>query len=450
MRMFLAVLVCRFIHFMGGLFGRGSSLPGLVALKIYPSVLAHVKFPPAVVAVTGSNGKTSTVEMTAHVLKSVGKKVIYNREGSNQIAGAASLILSSCTLTGKVKGDVVLLETDERYAKHIFKYFSPTHYVITNLLRDQLTRNGHPEWVYDSILPSIPRGTTLVLNADDPLVSCFADAADKTVWFGMDRQPFSTEEHIGVYDDGKYCPKCKAPMEYEYYHFNHIGSYRCTGCGHKKAATDFTVTAADLEKAEIVINGEYNIKLAFSGIYNIYNILACFAVCSLIGVSGGDVAQNIGSYVLTNGRIQRYRLGVNEGMFLISKHENSVSYDSSLKYIAQSGADCAVIVIVDSVSRRYETGETSWLWDIDFELLNCDSVKRIYLSGKHAEELAVRLSFTDIPADRITVIPDIEKMTEAAGAEKYGMLYTVTCFSDKDKFLSKTEPLENVCGGVDR
>ncbi len=439
MRMFFAVLLCRLLRFIGTMFGRGSSLPGLAALKIYPNVLAKVKYPPAVIAVTGSNGKTSTVEMAAHVLSSLGKKVIYNREGSNQTAGAASLILSNCTLTGRVKGDVILLETDERYAKHIFKYFSPTHFVITNLLRDQLTRNGHPEWVYASILPAIPKDTVLVLNADDPLVSMFSSAADKTVWFGMDKQPFSTKENTGVYDDGKYCPRCKSPMEYEYRHFNHIGSYRCTSCGHKKADTDYTVTNADLKNAIMTVNGKYDIKLSFSSIYNIYNILACFAVCSLAGANESAIAENISSYSLTNGRILRFTLGESEGVFLIAKHENSVSYDSALRYIADSGEKCAVMIIVDSVSRRYQTGETSWLWDVNFSLLKSENIEHIYLSGKHADDLSVRFSYTDIDPALISVIPDIDEMTQTAGHAGHDMLYAVTCFSDKDKFLKNTE-----------
>ena len=41
---------------------------------------------------------------------------LYNAEGSNQIEGVATLILCGSTLGGKVRGDVLLLESDERYA----------------------------------------------------------------------------------------------------------------------------------------------------------------------------------------------------------------------------------------------------------------------------------------------------------------------------------------------
>ena len=68
MRMFLAILACKVSKFFLGLIGRGSSLPGDIALKLCPDVLSRVKMPELVIAVTGSNGKTSTVEMIAQVL----------------------------------------------------------------------------------------------------------------------------------------------------------------------------------------------------------------------------------------------------------------------------------------------------------------------------------------------------------------------------------------------
>ena len=67
------------------------------------------------------------------------KKVAWNKEGSNQIEGVTTLVLNSSTLTGKVKADILLIESDERFARYTFKYIKPTHYVITNLYRDQLT-----------------------------------------------------------------------------------------------------------------------------------------------------------------------------------------------------------------------------------------------------------------------------------------------------------------------
>ncbi len=441
MKLFFVILICKLLKLIGGIVGRGSSLPGQIALKLYPDILSRLKLPKYIIAVTGSNGKTSTVEMIAAILQKNGKSVAYNKEGSNQIEGVTTLILGGCTLGGKMKSDILLIESDERYARYTFKYFAPTHYIMTNLYRDQLTRNGHPEWVYEALSHSIHDETQLILNADDPLISRFGAGRENTLWFGVDRLPTSVDHNDGIYNDGIYCPVCGGKMEYEYYHYNHIGSYHCEKCGFKRHKTDFTVTQADMEKGEIVINKDCKIPLAFTGMYNVYNILAAFAACSVVGLDGKAIAGSIGNYMLKNGRIVRFKLGRHDGTLLASKHENSVSYDQSLKYIASRREKCSVLVIVDAISRKYFTGETSWLWDINFEHLNCEHIENIYLSGTYVNDLALRFSFTDIPREKIKPVGDIRQCVDYISEHGDEKLYCVTCFSDKEKLLTKVEVL---------
>ena len=80
MKKLLAIVVCKLLRIVGKLMGKGSSLPGQFALKICPDILSRVKLPPYVIAVTGSNGKTSTVEMIAAILRKSGKTVVYNED----------------------------------------------------------------------------------------------------------------------------------------------------------------------------------------------------------------------------------------------------------------------------------------------------------------------------------------------------------------------------------
>lgn len=439
MRKFLAILVCKLGRAVGRMVGKGSSMPGQAALKICPDILRRVELPSHIIAVTGSNGKTSTVEMIAAILRKAGRTVVYNEEGSNQIEGVTTAVLTHCTFGGKMKADVLLIESDERYAAHSFRYFHPTEFVVTNLYRDQLTRNGHPEWVFDALVPAMHPDTTLILNADDPLSSCFAIGHEKVKWFGMDECSFSTKEPSGIYHDGTYCPVCKAPMEYDYYHYNQIGAYRCTNCDHKKPATDYTATALDLAGGVLTIDKTLTIHLAFRSIYNVYNILAAYAACRECGVDAETAGGVINNYILKNGRMVRFTLGAHHGTLLTSKHENSIAYDTNLRYIRASNTPCSVVVIVDAVSRKYFTSETSWLWDIDFGLLNCPHVQRILLCGRYANDLAVRFSFTDLPAEKLELHPDIP---EACGSLSSGGdedVFVVTCFSDRDKLLSLVE-----------
>ena len=69
MRKFLAIVACKVLRFVGKLVGKGSSLPGKYALKLCPDILRQVELPKHIIAVTGSNGKTSTVEMIAAILR---------------------------------------------------------------------------------------------------------------------------------------------------------------------------------------------------------------------------------------------------------------------------------------------------------------------------------------------------------------------------------------------
>ncbi|MBQ2583152.1 MAG: hypothetical protein II577_04555, partial [Erysipelotrichaceae bacterium] len=224
MRKLLAILLCKLGYRIGSLFGRGSSLPGKYALKICPDILSRIALPEYSIGVSGSNGKTSTVEMMREMFEKAGFSVACNREGSNQIEGVATVILNNCTLGGRFTKDVLLMEIDERYAKYIFKFFAPKYFVINNLYRDQMTRNGHPEYVLNDIRKAIPEGSTLVLNADDPLIASLGqEFGNETVYFGIEDNCYVSEKARSVYNDGYYCPVCKQKMAYDFHQFAHVG-----------------------------------------------------------------------------------------------------------------------------------------------------------------------------------------------------------------------------------
>lgn len=445
MRKIIAIILCKLLHFIGKLAGRGSSLPGKAALFVCRDVLGRVKLPERIIAVTGSNGKTSTVEMIAAVLKARGIKVIWNEEGANQIEGIVTLALSHASLGGRVRGEVFLIEVDERYAAEIFGYLCPTQLVVTNLCRDQLTRNRHPEKVYENILSAVRPQTELLLNADDPLSSCLARGRGRVKWFGVEKCSVSAKRPTGVYHDGAYCPVCKGPMEYDYVNYNHIGAYRCSKCGHARPRPDYLAEAVDLESGYLTTESGIRIRLTHRSIYHGYNVLAAWAVCCNAGVMEEAAAAVLGSYRLKGGRIQPFTLGGHRGMLLTSKHENSVAYDTNLHYIASSERDCVVLIIVDAVSRKYFTCETSWMWDIDFDQLNQLHVKKIILSGRYCKDLAECFSFTDL--HNWSVQPDICRAVAGIRTRGTEDVYALTCFSDKDKLLAHVER-EYVPGGV--
>ncbi len=437
MKKVFAIIVCKIIRVIGKLVGKGSSLPGQIALKIDSDILDKIKLPKYVIAVTGSNGKTSTVEMIKEVLEKSGLSVAYNGEGSNQIEGVTTFILDNCTLSGVVKKDVVLLESDERYARHTFKHFVPTHYVITNLYRDQMTRNGHPEWMFDIIKDSIHDGSLLILNCDDPLVNAFGDKT--SIYFGMDEFNGSTKINTSVYDDGVYCPKCKHKMTYDFYHYNHIGSYKCTNCGYKRNEPKYKISDVNLDAGYLVLDNKYKINLALKSIYNAYNILATYALSREVGIKPEIIVETLNNYILKNGRVVEFSIGDKLGTLLTSKHENSISYGQSLRVAANYKKDVTALVMVDAISRKYFTSETSWLWDIDFELLNSSNIKKIVITGRYASDIAQRFLYANIDFNKVYIQKDIPKAINYLKDNAIGHIFAITCFSDQHKLLNRVE-----------
>ena len=436
-RAFTALVVCKAVRGLAKLFGRGSSLPGKYALKICPDILGCLELPELSIAVTGSNGKTSTVEMIAHVLQSQGMKVAYNKEGSNQIEGVVTFLIGDATMSGKVKSDVILLETDERYSRKIFQYFHPKYFVINNLYRDQMTRNGHPEWIKSIIAEAIHDDMTLILNADDPLVSSLGKDREGTIYFGAGILPGDKFIYEGVYNDGKYCPICKKPMKYEYYHYNHIGKFKCPYCGFARHKIDHALSGTKEEngKAVVILDDKYEIPVFFTGIYHCYNILAAFTASVAMGIEPEKVAEALGGYILKSGRISDFTLGSTEGRLLLSKHENSVSYDRSIDVVVSDKRKKSVMIIVDAISRKYYTSDSSWLWDIDFEKFKDADIDKIILAGQYCDDLAIRFDLAGIDEEKLNVFETVNEAAEfCKGIDSF--LYVITCFSDKDKILS--------------
>jgi Zn ribbon nucleic-acid-binding protein len=253
----------------------------------------------------------------------------------------------------------------------------------------------------------------------------------------MNKNELSTAENTSRYNDGIYCPKCKGKLEYEFYHYNHIGSYKCSNCGHARKEPQYAVTKLNLDIGEMQLNSKYNIKMSLRSIYNAYNVLAAYAVTSMIGLKEDDIVRVLNNYIIKNDRIQKFNINGHEGMLLTSKHENSISYNQSLSYIVRENNPCTVIIIIDAVSRKYFTSETSWIWDIDFELLKSNAVKKIVLAGKYAYDLAIRFKHTEIDNNKIVLKNDLDEMMQEIKDNAEGNIYVVTCFSDRMKFMNR-------------
>lgn len=428
LKVFLSIMAAKLAHAVGKFIGKGTSKPGQIALKILPDVLNYIKLPKTVIAVTGSNGKSSTVNMIYHILKNNGLSIACNNKGSNQLEGVTTTVLTNASLRGKLKHDVLLIECDERYTKFIFKYVIPDYCVVTNLYRDQLTRNGHQEEVFDIIRKHIPSQTHLVLNADDILVSLLSEKTEKSSWYGVSAP--DTQTRVGnIYNDAVLCPSCKSRLTSD------NGNYLCESCGFHRHNPDCAITSLSLKDKKITIDGQYDISVMTGSLFSFYNTLAAFTVSKLLKLDSQKTAQLLSRYELENGRETRFSLNNREGTLLIAKHENSTAYNQCFQLVTSAEDDCDVMIIVDEISRKYFTSDTSWLWDIDFNLLCDKNVRQLILVGKYVNDLIVRLSYTDFPQEKIKHYEDINSAIEAMDDDRKEPVFVITCFSDQMKFL---------------
>ena len=113
-----------------------------------------------------------------------------------------------------------------------------------------------------------------------------------------------------------------------------------------------------------------------------------------------------------------------------------MSYDRSIDVVVKDKRKKSVMIIVDAISRKYYTSDSSWLWDINFEKLNDEGIDRIILAGQYCEDLAVRFDLAGVDSRKVQVFDTVQKAADYCRDNLDSFLYVITCFSDKEKILS--------------
>src|SRR5438445_9413201 len=164
--------------------GAGMTIPGKLLSKLDPGAIDRLaaRLPAGTAAVSATNGKTTTSAMAAEILRPR-FRLAHNHSGANLVSGVASTLLASGD------AELGLLEVDEGALPEVLRRVRPRAVCLGNLFRDQLDRYGELELVAErwrDAVASLPPGTTLVMNGDDPLVGDLATAHAPSLVFGLD------------------------------------------------------------------------------------------------------------------------------------------------------------------------------------------------------------------------------------------------------------------------
>ena len=418
----------------------GSVLPGAIACKFDKDILDKLEYPKYIIGVTGSSGKGSTTKLIANILQANGVKVVWNESGSNLYNAATTLLLNNSTLSGKVKADVLLLELDESYIKTVFNKKSLTHLVVTNITRDQPARNGHVDLIFDKIKNSIDEETTLILNADDPIVNRLKIDHPKVITYGIGDNDYTYKTPLSDTLDQCYCPVCGDKLIYNYYHYGHLGDYRCPGNDFSRSPVNYEATDLNLENKTMFINGN-PINLHKDIMFNAYAILAAYATLDKL-LSNEQITKGLNAskkeevFPTIDGR---------DIEMLDSKNENNLSFVQSIDYIVRSKGPKTVIMGFDNVSRRYEYNDLSWLYDIDYEkLANDEDITRIFCIGRFRYDVYARLIHAGINKKIITVVDDYKvNLIKELKNNSSGKIYSMVFLDMMDDILKSLSEVPN-------
>lgn len=425
----LSIIIGKIIIKIGKPIGRSSSLPGSIVLKLNKNIFNYFKLPKTVIAVTGSSGKGSTSSLIAHILSKNGYTVAHNKAGSNLTPGILTLLLEHANLNGNINKDILICEIDERYTNQIFKKINPNYVIITNITRDQPPRQGHFDIVYDAINSAITPTMHLILNGDDPYLQKFIiNKKNKVTYYGIDKNKYSYQINKFQNLNINYCPKCHKLLNYNYYNFENNGDYKCSNCDFKKPNIQFSATNINYETSEITINDKYKVELSSDILYSIYNTLAAFTTCSLLNIDQNKMCDIIKSENKNKKIFNIYNYKNRKVMVLNNKNENSSTFNQSLLYLSRFDDLKTVIIGWKEISRRYNFDDLSWLYDIDFELLNKMNIENIICVGIHRYDIAVRMKYSNIDESKIKIFENLLDATDYVKQNTKGNIYAVLNF----------------------
>jgi UDP-N-acetylmuramyl tripeptide synthase len=392
----------------------GTSLPGKLLLRLEPDAVGALarRLPNGNAVISATNGKTTTAAMVASILERGGHELVHNRAGANMAGGIAGTLLEAAGRRGTIAGDTGLFEIDEFWLDRLVPQLQPRALLLANLFRDQLDRYGELETIADrwSSVVADAQDTTLVLNADDPLVADLGRervGTERVVFFGVE-DPAMALAGMAHAADSKHCRRCGAPYRYDHVFLGHLGHYHCDACGATRPAPQVAaerVVLDGLRGAGVTMrlpSGVVDVRLPLPGLYNVYNALAAAALATALGAQPGDIVAGLEAVAAAFGRAETVRVGGHDLLLLLVK--NPAGANEVLRTLALDDGEHDLLAVLND--HTADGRDVSWIWDADFEAL-AGRLRRVTCSGTRAPEMALRLKYAGVPEDRLVVEPEL-------------------------------------------
>ena len=411
LRLRAAILIGNAVALASRLAGRGSgaSVRGQVLTRLVPDAFAQLLQGRRVLAVSGTNGKTTTTHLLAAAVReglgTDSDRLVTNADGANLHYGIAS------ALGQRLKADIAVLETDERVVSDMITHARPELLVLLNFSRDQLDRHQEIKSLGRSWRLALEAagetGPVIVANACDPLVVWSAGTAANVIW---------VETATVWHADGALCPACgtvlvRVPADGR-------DTWTCPGCELSQPLASYRV-----EDASIVLPDGARVQpdLQVPGAFNVSNAACALAAALAFGVPLDRALTGMRTVTAPAGRFATATIGGATARLLLAK--NPAGWAEALPLAASD----PVVLAIDSVAA--DGKDVSWLWDVDYEQL---AGRTVICTGPRAQDLAVRLSYAGVdheirpdlraalgegplPVDVIATYTPFQKLLKLAG-----------------------------------
>ena len=452
LRAIIAILLCKALRLVSRLLHRGgTAMPGRWALKLCPNLLELLAKDVKSVAITGTNGKTTSARMIEQAFSEKGLNYFANRSGANLISGITTEFVMNATLTGKPLKEYAVIECDEAAARKVFSQLKPRVVVVTNLFRDQLDRYGEVTHTLENIRVAMQGApeAVLCLNADCSLTASLADdLPNRVVYFGIDQGAAPSRPKPEI-SDATHCIRCKTEYEYDYISYGHLGGFRCPKCGYRRHKADFAVTditerRADGSTVVMDIQGTKRIvNVNLPAMYNIYNAVGAVTAAVEMGLDADTAVKALADFQCGFGRMEQFKLGKAGARMMLVK--NPAGCNQVIEFLENIKEKFILVVCLND--RGADGTDVSWIWDADFEGLTSlgSYLDRVIVSGDRAGDMRVRIKYAGIPDEHISMQRNYEELVRWIEKQELPVFIMPTYTA----MLELRQVVIKHCGGAD-
>ncbi|MDR1799897.1 MAG: DUF1727 domain-containing protein, partial [Bifidobacteriaceae bacterium] len=307
--------------------GRGQVVGGRVMLKVDPQLITRLAAGKQITLVSATNGKSTTTRMIAGALRSKGA-VAHNLTGANMGPGVVTALAANRT------APYAALEVDEAHLPAVAAQTGASQLVLMNLTRDQLDRGSEVKMLsrrWHDLAAQLDSMTTILANADDPMVVWAVKPAPNVTWVGCGQW---------WTDDAALCPECGSTLLRDQ-DGTGTAPWRCPACGLARPATTWSITP---DATSIVTPDGTTLTphLQLPGRVNVGNAAIAVAAAAQRGVEPAAAVAACEQVQDVDGRYITTTLEGHPVRLLLGK--NPASWAEMLGIVARSGARLCTVL----------------------------------------------------------------------------------------------------------